>query len=485
MRPVPSIEHIHLSGIGGAAMTPLAGMLSESGYQVTGSDAGVYPPASTLLESLGIRWNEGFAASNLQPHPNLVVIANALPRGNPEVEYVLDEKIPYMSLPQALEEFFLPGHNSLVITGTHGKTTTTSLLSWILHVAGHKPNFLIGGLAENFGKSYGLGGGTEFVLEGDEYDTAFFDKGPKFLHYHPDELIITSLEFDHADIYADLAAIELQFRRLVNLVPRRGRIVAWGDNDPLAAPIRRVTEKAFCPVETYGLDGTTDWIAGDIAYIEDCMEFRIAHLGKEMARVRLPLAGRHNVLNALAAAAIAFGREVPADAIEEALRTFRGVRRRLQVQDEIGGVLIVDDFAHHPTAIRGTLEAARGRWPSRRIWAVFEPRSNSMRRNTFEAPLAESLALADGTVLGPVNRGQLLSDAERLSPERIAAMLSGKGLPAVAMPSADAIADYLAGEVKSGDVVLIMSNGSFDGLCGKLKTVLHDRHDAEAKKILR
>lgn len=485
MRPVPPIEHIHLSGIGGAAMTPLAGMLSESGYQVTGSDAGVYPPASTLLESLGIRWTDGFSAANLQPHPNLVVIANALPRGNPEVEYVLDEKLPYMSLPQALEEFFLPGHDSLVVTGTHGKTTTTSLLSWILQVAGHRPNFLIGGLAENFGKSYGLGGGTEFVLEGDEYDTAFFDKGPKFLHYHPDELIITSLEFDHADIYADLAAIELQFRRLVNLVPRRGRIVAWGDSAPLAAPVRRVVEKAFCPVETYGLDGTTDWIAGDISYIEDCMQFRIIHLGKEMARIRLPLAGRHNVLNALAASAIAFGREVPAEAIEEALRTFRGVRRRLQIQDEIGGVLVVDDFAHHPTAIRGTIEAARGRWPSRRIWAVFEPRSNSMRRNTFEAPLAESLSVADGVVLGPVNRAQLLSDAERLSPERIVKMLCAKNLTAAALQNADAIVEYLAATVKSGDVILVMSNGSFDGLCGKLTAGLLERRAAEAKKILR
>ena len=485
MRPVPPIEHIHLSGIGGAAMAPLAGMLAESGYQVTGSDSGVYPPASTLLDSLGIRWTEGFSAANLHPHPNLVVIANALPRGNPEIEYVLDEKLPYMSLPQAVEEFFLPGCDPLVVTGTHGKTTTTSMLSWILHVAGHRPNFLVGGLAENFGKSYGLGGGSEFVIEGDEYDTAFFDKGPKFLHYHPDELIITSLEFDHADIYADLSAIELQFRRLVNLVPRRGCIVAWGDNVPLAAPIRRVVEKAYCPVETYGLDGTTDWIAGDIAFVEDCMEFRIVHLGKEMARVRLPLAGRHNILNALAAAAIAFGRDVPAAAIEEALNTFRGVRRRLQVQDEIGGVLVVDDFAHHPTAIRGTLEAARGRWPSRRIWAVFEPRSNTMRRNTLEASLAESLSLADGVVLGPVNRAQLLSDAERLSPQRIVALLSAKGLQATALPDSEAIAQYLAGAVKSGDIILVMSNGSFDGLCGKLTTVLTERRAAEAKKILR
>jgi len=468
VRPVPPIEHIHLSGIGGAAMAPLAGMLAESGYRVTGSDAGVYPPASTLLESLGIKWTDGFAEENLQPHPNLVVIANALPRGNPEIEYVLDHKIPYMSLPQAVEEFFLPGHDSIVISGTHGKTTTTSLLAWIMHVAGQRPNFLIGGLAENFGKSYGLEGGSDFIIEGDEYDTAFFDKGPKFLHYHPTELIITSLEFDHADIYADLAAIELQFRRLVNLVPRTGRIVAWGDDDPLTMPIRRVVEKAFCPVETYGLDGSTNWIAGDIANVGDFMEFRIAHLGREMARVQLPLAGRHNVLNATAAAAIAFGRGVHRAAIEEALLTFRGVRRRLQAQGEAAGVLVVDDFAHHPTAIRATIEAARGRWPNRRIWAAFEPRSNTLRRNTLETPLVESLGLADGIALGPVSRAQLLSDADRLSPERVAARLSALGRQAAALANAEGVAEYLAGAVEPGDVILVMSNGSFDGLLAKL-----------------
>ncbi len=449
-------------------MAPLAGMLAESGYRVTGSDAGVYPPASTLLESLGIKWTEGFSESNLQPHPNLVIIANALPRGNPEIEYVLDQKIPYMSLPQAIEEFFLPGRDAIVVSGTHGKTTTTSLLAWIMHVAGKRPNFLIGGLAENFGKSYGLEGGTDFILEGDEYDTAFFDKGPKFLHYHPSELIITSLEFDHADIYADLAAIELQFRRLVNLVPRSGRIVAWGDDDPLAAPVRRVVEKAFCPVETYGLDGTTNWIAGDIANAGEFMEFRIAHLGREKARVQLRLSGRHNVLNATAAAAIAFGRGISRAAIEEACRTFQGVRRRLQVQEEVGGVLIVDDFAHHPTAIRATIEAARGRWPNRRIWAAFEPRSNTLRRNTLEAPLADALALADGIALGPVSRAQLLSDAERLSPERVAAKLNTLGRQAAALANADGVAEYLAGAVEPGDVVLVMSNGSFDGVIGKL-----------------
>jgi len=326
-----------------------------------------------------------------------------------------------------------------------------------------------------------LGGGEEFAIEGDEYDTAFFDKGPKFLHYHPDELIITSLEFDHADIYADLEAIELQFRRLVNLVPRRGRIIAWGDSTPLAAPVHRVVQKAFCPVETYGLDGTTDWVAGDIATVDDATEFRIVRKGAEMARVRLQLAGRHNVLNATAAAALALGRGVARNAVEEALATFKGVRRRLQIKGEANGVLIVDDFAHHPTAIRATLEAARERWPGRRLWAAFEPRSNTMRRNTFEGPLAEALALADGVVLGAVSRAKLLSDAERLSPERVVQRITAAGKKAVALESADAIADYLAGAARDGDVVLVMSNGSFDGLCEKLVQRLSGERVAEGR----
>jgi UDP-N-acetylmuramate: L-alanyl-gamma-D-glutamyl-meso-diaminopimelate ligase len=470
--------HFHLSGIGGAAMAPLAGMLAERGYRVTGSDAGVYPPASTLLESLGIKWSNGFSEENLSPAPDVVVLGNALSRGNPEVECVLERKIPYRSLPQVIEEYFLPGHDALVVTGTHGKTTTTSMLSWILSVAGKRPNFLIGGVAENFGRSFGLGGGNEFVLEGDEYDTAFFDKAPKFLHYHPDEVIITSLEFDHADIYADLAAIELQFRRLVNLVPRRGRILAWGES----GTVRGVVEKAFCPVETFGFGSGVDWLAGDVEYSEDATHFRVSHRGSEVARVRMSLAGRHNVLNALAAIAIAHGRGVSGEVIEEALAAFRGVLRRLEVKGESSGVLVVDDFAHHPTAIRVTIEAARNRWPGRRLWAVFEPRSNTMRRRVFENDLASSLAIADVTVLGAVNRAALLDDAERLSPARVLEKVRAAGKKAEGFESSDEISEYLMQETQPGDIVLVMSNGSFDGLCLKLLGKLQER-GAPAGKI--
>jgi UDP-N-acetylmuramate: L-alanyl-gamma-D-glutamyl-meso-diaminopimelate ligase len=469
--------HFHLSGIGGAAMAPLAGMLAESGHRVTGSDAGVYPPASTLLDSLGIRWNNGFNAANLDPAPDMVVLGNALSRGNPEVEAVLDNKLPYRSLPQTLEEFFLPGHDSLVVTGTHGKTTTTSMLSWILHHAGRRPNFLIGGVAENFGRSFGLGGGDEFVLEGDEYDSAFFDKAPKFLHYHPREIIITSLEFDHADIYENLAAIELQFRRLVNLVPRRGRIVAWGESEN----VRGIVQKAFCPVETYGFTPGVDWLAGDLEITDGETRFRVSRQGSEVARVRMALAGRHNVLNAVAAIAIAHGRGVSGDAIADAMAEFRGVLRRLEVKGESSGVLVIDDFAHHPTAIRVTIDAARHRWPGRRLWAVFEPRSNTMRRRVFETDLADSLSTADATVLGAVNRANLLSDEERMSPDRVLEAVRKAGRKAEGFDSAEEIARYLAAETRPGDLVLVMSNGSFDGLCGKLLGKLQERGEPAGK----
>jgi UDP-N-acetylmuramate: L-alanyl-gamma-D-glutamyl-meso-diaminopimelate ligase len=460
-------------------MAAVAGLLAARGYKVTGSDLGVYPPASTLLESLGIRSNNGFSAANLEPSPDWVVVGNAVSRGNPEVEAMLDAHLPYLSLPQVLEEFFIPGHDSIVVSGTHGKTTTTSLLAWIFEVAGRKPNFLIGGVAENFGRSYGLGGGEEIILEGDEYDSAFFDKAPKFLHYHPDELIVTSLEFDHADIYADLAAIELQFRRLVNLVPRRGRIVAWGESPTVAAAV----SKAFCPVETYGFGADTDWTAGDIEFVDGATEFRIARRGREVARIRTPLAGRHNVLNAVAAAAIALGRGIERQAVEDALATFRNVLRRLEVKGEASGVIVVDDFAHHPTAIRATIEAARTRWPGRRLWAIFEPRSNTMRRRAIENDLASALATADAAILGPVHRQQLLSEEERLSPERVVASVRATRKTAEGLGSAAEIAEYLAKKTQPNDLVLVMSNGSFDGLCNLLLQELSER--ASAKRVQR
>ena len=449
-------------------MAPLAGMLRESGYRVTGSDAGVYPPASTLLESLGISFFNSFDAAHLQPAPDLAVIGNIVARGNPELEEVLDRKIPYRSLPEILEEVFLPRKHSIVVSGTHGKTTTTAMLAWIFETADKKPNFLVGGVAENFGKSYGLGGGAEFILEGDEYETAFWDRGPKFFHYHPDDLIITSLEYDHADIYPDFDTYQLAFRRLVNLVPRRGRVVLWGDGEESGPALRRAAEKALCPVETYGFGAANDWVASSFAVEGDKMRFRVARRGKPFGEFVLVATGRHNALNAMAAMVVAQGRGIGSEVIANALATFRSVKRRMDVKGEVGGVLVVDDFAHHPTAVKATIEAARGRWPGRRLWAILEPRSNSMRRKVFQDALPKALALGDRVILGGVFRAQQLGDENRLDPESVAESVRALGKDARVFPSSDAIAVHLAAEARPGDLILIMSNGSFDGLCEKL-----------------
>jgi UDP-N-acetylmuramate: L-alanyl-gamma-D-glutamyl-meso-diaminopimelate ligase len=461
-------KHVHVIGIAGSAMSPLAGMLRESGYRVTGSDAGVYPPASTLLESLGIPFFSAFDAAHLQPAPDLVVVGNVIARGNPELEEVLDRRIPYRSLPEILEEVFLPGKHSIVVSGTHGKTTTTAMLAWIFETAAKRPNFLVGGVAENFGRSYGLGGGEEFILEGDEYETAFWDRGPKFFHYHPDDLIITSLEYDHADIYPDFEAYQLAFRRLVNLVPRRGRVVIWGDAGDSGPALRGAAEKAFCPVETYGFDAANSWVASEFAVDGDTMRFRASHGGKLFGEFAMAALGRHNVLNAVAAMVIAQGRGIGAETIARALATFRSVKRRMDVKGEVGGVLVVDDFAHHPTAVKATIEAARGRWPGRRLWAILEPRSNSMRRKVFQDALPKALSLGDRVILGGVFRAQQLGGENRLDPESVAESVRALGKEARVFSSSDAIADHLANEAKAGDLLLIMSNGSFDGLCEKL-----------------
>jgi UDP-N-acetylmuramate: L-alanyl-gamma-D-glutamyl-meso-diaminopimelate ligase len=461
-------KHIHIIGIGGSAMAPLAGMLRESGFRVTGSDSGVYPPASTLLDSLGISFFNTFDASHMQPAPDLVVIGNIIARGNPELEEVLDRKIPYRSLPEILEEIFLPGKHSIVVSGTHGKTTTTAMLAWIFETAGHKPNFLVGGVAENFGKSYGLGGGPEFILEGDEYETAFWDRGPKFFHYHPDDLIVTSLEYDHADIYSDFPTYELAFRRLVNLVPRKGRVIVWGDKEESGEALSRAVDKAFCPVERYGFGTGNDWVASELQVDGESMRFRVTYKGKPFGEFKLAATGRHNVLNAVGALAVANGRGIGREAIAKALATFRSVKRRMDVKGEVNDVLVVDDFAHHPTAVRATIEAARGRWPKRRMWAILEPRSNSMRRKVFEESLPKALALADRAILGGVFRAGQLGDENRLDPEAVAARVRALGKSAEVFSGAEAIAAHLAGEAKPGDLLLVMSNGSFDGLCDKL-----------------
>jgi UDP-N-acetylmuramate: L-alanyl-gamma-D-glutamyl-meso-diaminopimelate ligase len=473
-------KHVHVIGIAGSAMAPLAGMLRESGFRVTGSDSGVYPPASTLLDSLGIAYFSSFDAANLKPAPDLVIVGNIIARGNPELEETLERKIPYRSMPEVLEEVFLPTKHSIVISGTHGKTTTTAMLAWIFHSAGKQPTFLVGGVAENFGKSYGLGKGEEMILEGDEYETAFWDRGPKFFHYHPDDLIVTSLEYDHADIYPDFDTYKLAFKRLVNLVPRNGRVVIWGDTEKSGPALRESAAKGFCPVITYGFSTENDWVATEPEFAGEAMKFRVAQKGKPFGEFSLAASGRHNVLNALAAIIVAQGRDISVESLQKSLASFRSVRRRLDVKGEHNGILVVDDFAHHPTAVRATIEAARGRWPNRRLWAILEPRSNSMRRRVFQETLPEALALADRVALGGVFRAQQLGDENRLDPETVAASVRALGKDANVVCGGEGMAEFLAANAKSNDLLLIMSNGSFDGLCEKLLVKLSSSRNVTA-----
>ncbi|MGC2639600.1 MAG: UDP-N-acetylmuramate:L-alanyl-gamma-D-glutamyl-meso-diaminopimelate ligase [Acidobacteriaceae bacterium] len=469
-------KHIHLIGICGTAMASLAGLLQLKGHRVSGSDQAAYPPMSDLLRSLGIPIAEPFAESNLQPAPDLVIVGNAISRGNVELEYALDQRIPFTSLAAILHDEFIRGHESLVVAGTHGKTTTTSMLAWIYEVAARQnpqiaPSFLIGGVAENFGTSYQLRGGRPFIIEGDEYDTAFFDKGPKFMHYLPDALILTHVEFDHADIYADLAAVQTAFKRLVNLVPRRGRIVAFDASENVSECVSR----AFCVVERYGFRVDSAWRLTDLRFENGASRWHVLHNGHPWAELTLPMAGEHNALNATAASALAAGQGVPHSAIVEALATFRSVRRRLEVRAEIDGITIIDDFAHHPTAIRETLRALRSAYPGRRLWAVLEPRSNTLRRNVFERELVESLALADRVILAAVFHSEKIPAAERLHPENVVAALSATAHPAALLPNADAIVTNLLPQLESGDVVAILSNGGFEGIYDKLPAALRQR----------
>ena len=462
-------RHIHLIGICGTAMAALAGMLQQKGHRVTGSDQAAYPPMSDLLHALGIAVAQPFAESNLEPPPDLVVIGNAISRGNAELEAVLDRRIPFISMAQLIQEEFLRGHESLVVAGTHGKTTTTSMLAWIYEVASKRepdlaPSFLIGGVAENFGASFQVRSGRPYIIEGDEYDTAFFDKGPKFMHYFPDALILTHVEFDHADIYRDLEAVKTAFKRLVNLVPRRGRIVAYAG----APHVRECVAKAFCPVELYGFAAEAHWRLSDYTFESGVARWEVSQGGQRWGTLTLPMAGEHNALNATAAAALAAGQGVPLDAIEEALRTFRSVKRRLEVRAVVDGVTIIDDFAHHPTAIRETLRALRTAYPSARLWAILEPRSNTLRRNIFERELVESLGLADRIVLAGVFKSEGIDAAERLHPEQVVLALANAGHEAALYAHVDDIIDAVVPELAPGDVVAILSNGGFDGIYEKL-----------------
>ena len=464
-------KHIHLIGICGTAMASLAGMLQERGFQVTGSDAASYPPMSTFLESLGIPVSQPFAEANLRPRPDLVVIGNALSRGNVELERVLDDRIPFCSLPQILHDEFLLGKEVLIVAGTHGKTTTTSMLAWIFETAGLQPSFLIGGIAENFGRSFGLAEGKHFILEGDEYDTAFFDKGPKFLHYFPDSVILTSVEFDHADIYKDLDAVETAFKRLVNLVPR-GRIIAFDPNgfssERKASSIDRCLPESVLPGRALRHVGQRS-LENRRSKVERGTHLMVAIARWQgLGRFRVPSRRRIQRLERIRDRSPGGELQHSKRSNNRSAKNFSQRKAPTEVKAEINGITIIDDFAHHPTAIEQTIRALRARHPHSRLWVILEPRSNTMRRNVLQESLARSLAEADHVVIAAIFKSEAIPEAERLDLNHVVEEITRRGKQARILADADAIVAAIAPELRKPDVVAILSNGGFGNIYEKL-----------------
>ena len=459
-------KRIHLIGICGTAMATLAALLRSRGYEVRGSDQNVYPPMSDFLAAEGIRTMTGYSPEHITADLDLVVVGNAVSRGNPELEAVLERKIRYCSLPEAIREHFLWGARSIVIAGTHGKTTTTSLTGWLLTHGQKDPTVLVGGIALNFGdggSSYRVGAGRDFVIEGDEYDSAFFDKTAKFLKYLPDVAVINNVEFDHADIYANLDEVRLAFRRLANLVPRNGLLLLGADS-PDAAALR---DRALSPVETFGLAADATWQAHNVETRDGITRFSVRRSGQPFGVYESPLLGIHNVRNALAAIAVGTYVGIPGSQLEEGLRRFRGIKRRLETVGVAGGVTVLDDFAHHPTAVYETLAALRAGYPGRRVWAVFEPRSASSCRRVFQADFARAFGAADEVVIAAVFRSSL-PESERLSAELLVNDLQASGRRARYVPDVDEIVRTIVTERQDGDIVVLMSNGGFGGIHRKL-----------------
>ena len=468
--PDPGSRVIHLIGVCGTAMATLAALLKRRGFDVRGSDQNVYPPMSDFLAAEGIPIMTGYSADHIGGDVDLVVVGNAISRGNAELESVLERKIRYCSLPEAIRDHFLWGARSIVVAGTHGKTTTTALTGWLLTRGGLDPTVLVGGIVLNFGEagsSYRVGGGRDFVIEGDEYDSAFFDKTAKFLKYLPDVAIVNNVEFDHADIYADLDAVLLAFRRLVNLVPRNGLLLLGADS-PHAAELGK---RAVSPVETFGTSDDATWQATDIESADGLTHFKVRRRGEPFGRFASPLLGVHNVRNAVAAIAVGSYVGIGPGDLAEGLRVFKGIKRRLEIVGHADGVTVMDDFAHHPTAVHETLSALRSGYPDRRIWAVFEPRSASSCRRIFQDDFARAFGVADEVVIAAVFRSSL-PESERLSAEQLVDDLQARQQHARYIATVDDIVATIARERRNGDIVVLMSNGGFGGIHQKLLRAL-------------
>lgn len=467
--------HYHLIGICGTAMAALGGMLQARGHRVTGSDENVYPPMSTMLASLGIPINVGFNSAHLDQRPDCVVVGNAIPRGNPELEATLDRKLLYRSQAEIVKEEFIRNRRSLVVAGTHGKTTTTSIAAWVLDQGRLNPTFLIGGVAQNFGVSFRVTDSDYFLIEGDEYDTAYFDKGPKFMHYLPEIAIVNNIEFDHADIYKDLDAVKLAFRRLMNLVPGNGRVIAGWDSPNVRDVVSSMGDKLFTKLETFGTSSDSKWRITEQDFTGELSEFTVTCQGNRWERFATPLIGEFNLLNCLAVIIAADAWGIKRDVIKEALRTFKNVRRRAEVRGEERGVTVIDDFAHHPTAVRETLRGLRNRYRGRRLIAVFEPRSWSSRLAVFQNDYANAFNDADYVVISEVFDSRKAAEkGETLNTRKLIKDISGSNKPALAFGEVEEILAHLVPQLRSGDVVAIMSNGGFDGIHEKLLKLLKD-----------
>jgi len=456
-------RHFHFLGICGTAMGSVAAELRERGFSVTGSDENIYPPMSIFLEKKGIALKEGYRAENIPADVDVVVVGNAIKRGNPEVEAVLNRKLFYLSLPEVLKNYFLRGRHNLVVTGTHGKTTTTALLAWIMEKAGHKPGYLVGGLSKNLAQGARLNRSKYFVIEGDEYDSAFFDKRSKFIHYLPELLIVNNIEFDHADIFHDLEEVKLSFRRLLNVVPQNGMVLLNGDDRNCV----EVAKDCLAHMIEVGFSENCAQRIRDVAYSSTGSRFKLGDDNFEIS-----LIGEFNVRNAAMAVTAARFYDVPKAKIDNALKSFSGIARRQEVRGEVRGVKVVDDFGHHPTAIAQTLQALRHRYPGHRLWAVFEPRSNTTRRAVFQQQLPDALQLADGVFIAQVAKLEQIPEKERLNPEAVVDAIANSGRPAFYEENADAIVDRIVPMLQPKDVVVVFSNGGFDNIHEKLLKAL-------------
>lgn len=458
------IKNIYLIAICGTGMAALAGLLKKSGHHVTGSDANIYPPMSTLLNDAGINILPGYKRENISKDIDLFIVGNAVSKTNEEVQAVLEAGIPYTSLPAALSQFFLQGRKSLVVTGTHGKTTTTSLLSWVLESAQKKPGFMVGGWLKNFDTNHQVPQGDYFVTEGDEYDSAFFDKGPKFLHYRPDVSILTGIEFDHADIFTDLDQIKQAFRDYIKLIKPEGLILVKSDDDN----IRDVLQSASCKIETYGFEENADWHIEDYRFEKACGHFSLSFAKEKRADFQLAMMGRHNVENAAAVAALCFNLGMTAEEINVGFQTFKGIKRRQEIVGEKNGITVIDDFAHHPTAIDLTIDAVKGAYPGQRVWAVFEPRSATSRRKVFEDSFPKSFLKADHVIFAGLFAPEKIKDEERLDVQTVIASIRKMGGVADHIPRVDDIVEFITKNAKAEDVILVMSSGGFDGIHQKI-----------------